>query len=218
MKIFNSKKIVLSFVLLSIVAYVFLGYFVPRENFSELLFYYTTAFLSFYFIYKSNSTNESQLFKVGILFRFVLLFCMPFWSQDFYRFIWDGRIIVLGLSPYSSLPNDIVNTIEINQAKELFKGMGSLSASHYSNYPPVNQLFFGLVAMLASKSIVASTFILKIIILLADIGTYKFGKKILNHLQLSSKNIFLYFLNPLVIIELTGNLHFEGVMLFFFVV
>jgi hypothetical protein len=39
----------------------------------------------------------------------------------------------------------------------------------------------------------------------------------LKNINQSPHLIFWYFLNPLVIIELTGNLHFEGVMLFFFV-
>lgn len=196
---------------------MFLGYFIPRENFFLLLSFYTIAFLGFYFLYNSNKITENDLFKIGVLFRMVLLFCLPFWSQDFYRFIWDGRLIVSGLSPYSYLPNDIINTTNINQAAGLYNGMGSLSAQHYSNYPPINQFFFAITAIFASKSIVASALLLKCFVLFADVGIYHFGKKILNHLNLNSKNVFLYFLNPLVILELTGNLHFEGVMLFFFV-
>mgnify|MGYP000966711157 CR=1 FL=1 len=54
-------------------------------------------------------------------------------------------------------------------------------------------------------------------IILADIGIIYFGKKILEKLKLPVHNIFLYALNPFIIIELTGNLHFESVMIFFLV-
>jgi hypothetical protein len=56
--------------------------------------------------------------------------------------------------------------------------------------------------------------VLKLIIILADVGILYFGKKLLENLNLPISNIFWYFLNPFIIIELTGNLHFEGVMLF----
>jgi hypothetical protein len=39
----------------------------------------------------------------------------------------------------------------------------------------------------------------------------------LEKLKLPIHNVFWYVLNPFIIIELTGNLHFEGVMIFFFV-
>ena len=53
----------------------------------------------------------------------------------------------------------------------------------------------------------------KLIIIVSDIGIYHYGRKILFFLNDNPRKIFLYFLNPLIIIELTGNLHFEGVML-----
>jgi len=40
--------------------------------------------------------------------------------------------------------------------------------------------------------------------------------RILEHLALPIKNVLWYALNPLVIIEVMGNLHFEGAMVFFF--
>ncbi len=95
--------------------------------------------------------------------------------------------------------------------------MGALNASHFSNYPPINQLFFAVAALFAGKSIMGSVIVLRVLIILADVGILYFGKKLLEKLNLPIKNIFWYFLNPFIIIELTGNLHFEGVMLFFFV-
>ncbi len=217
MNLLNAKNKFIAFVIISIIAYFILGYFIDRENFILLVSFYTLTFLGFYFLYNAKDIKENDLFKLGVLFRIVLLFCLPFWSQDFYRFIWDGRLIISGISPYSYLPNEIIETTYINQSIELYNGMGSLSAEHYSNYPPINQFFFAITAIFASKSIVASALILKCFVIVADIGIYHFGKKILKSMNLNTKNILLYFLNPLVIIELTGNLHFEGVMLFFFV-
>ncbi len=204
-------------VVLSIVAYVNLGYFVVRENFFFLFLFYSLAFIAFYFFYSSQFLSEKKLFTFGVIFRVLLLFCLPFWSQDFYRFIWDGRLVLSGINPYLFRPNDLIENITMFQSQELYKGMGDLSASHFSNYPPVNQFVFSIAAIFSPKSIFFSSFIFKIIILFSDIGIYHFGKKILHFLNLDTKCVFLYFLNPLVIVELVGNAHFEGVMLLFFV-
>jgi hypothetical protein len=143
----------------------------------------------------------------------------PNLSQDFYRFIWDGELVLSGINPYLQTPDAIMANGEIllANAQELHNGMGSLSARHFSNYPPLNQLLFAISAFLGGKSIMGSLIVMRSIIILADIGIYYFGKKLLRYLNRSPHLIFWYFLNPLIIIELTGNLHFEGVMLFFFI-
>jgi hypothetical protein len=58
---------------------------------------------------------------------------------------------------------------------------------------------------------------MRLFILAAEAGTVFFGIKALRLLQKPDNNILFYALNPLIIIELTGNLHFEAVMIFFFV-
>jgi alpha-1,6-mannosyltransferase len=55
-------------------------------------------------------------------------------------------------------------------------------------------------------------------IILADIGIIYFGGKLLSRINFNKNRIFLYALNPFIVIELTGNLHFESVMLFFLIV
>jgi len=201
----------------SIILFYF-AYFIERSNFIALTTIYLVLFGLVIWLYQS-SDNEKTLLYSGVFLRLILLFSIPNLSNDFYRFIWDGRLLLKGYNVYTHLPDNLMqlSDFQINQKELLYAKMGDLSASHYSNYPPVNQLFFILAGILANKSIMGAVIVFKLLILFADIGIYNFGKKILTRLNLNTKYIFWYFLNPLVLIELTGNLHFEGVMLFFFI-
>ncbi|MGB0880385.1 MAG: mannosyltransferase [Polaribacter sp.] len=204
---------------ISIIGYFFFAYFLERTEFNKLLFLWVSLFACFYLLMKSNTISFSSLVGISILFRLVFLFAIPNLSQDFYRFIWDGRLILEGINPYLSLPETFIQqgAAPIAEASKLYKGMGELNGSHYTNYPPINQLCFLIAAIFANKSIFGSVVVLRIIIILADIGILYFGKKLLENLHLPIKNIFWYVLNPFIIIEMTGNLHFESLMLFFLV-
>lgn len=193
-----------------------------RTNFIKLISLYAGLFIFAYLIINrfelEIKNNFWYLAGIGILFRLLFITAIPNLSQDFYRFIWDGHLVAKGISPYLFTPNlsGIIGE-SIPQSQKLLDGMGSLSATNFSNYPPINQLFFAIAALFSGKTILGSVLAMRLILSIADIGILYFGKKILQRLNLPIKNIFWYFLNPFIIIELTGNLHFEGVMLLFFV-
>lgn len=206
-------------VVISIGLYFLFAYNLDRTNFLHLSSLYLSLFIPFLYFMKKERLNFPFLVGIAILFRLVFLFAIPNLSQDFYRFIWDGRMILEGFNPYISLPETFINQRDfpIPQAIDLYAGMGSLNGSHYTNYPPVNQLSFLIAALFSGKSILGAAVVLRLQIILADIGIIYFGKKILEKLNLPIHHIFLYALNPFIIIEMTGNLHFEPVMLFFLV-
>ena len=214
-----SKQSALILFIIGITLYLNFGYNFAREHFYTLLAIYTVLFGSFIVLLKSPHLSIKQLTYIAFSYRALFILVIPNLSQDFYRFIWDGRLIFEGINPYLYTPDAIMSwsTVPIAEAKALHNGMGYLSAMHFSNYPPLNQLLFYLAALLSSKSILGSVIVLRCFIIAADFGTLYFGQRILKHLNLNPKVIFWYVLNPFIIIELTGNLHFEGVMIFFLV-
>ncbi len=212
-------RIPLLMVLASIVFYGSFAYQLERSDFIKLLSLYAALFFLFYKLVQLNAGNFKFLLWTGIALRAVFIFSIPNLSQDFYRFLWDGRLLVQGINPYLSTPDSFASLgmTGIHQAQTLIDSMGTLNASHYSNYPPLSQGIYALAALLAGKSILGSVIVLRGILIAADIGTVLFGKKLLEKLQLPAHHIFWFFLNPFIIIELTGNLHFEGVMVCFLV-
>ncbi len=212
-------KVSLVLAFLSITFYYTFAYHLERTDFIKLVTLFAALFFLCFKLIQFEKWNFRFLLIIGILSRLVFLFTEPNLSQDFYRFIWDGELVSNFLNPYLNVPDTLIeqSDLVIANAQQLYDGMGSLSARHFSNYPPLNQLLFAIAAILGGKSILGSIVALRGIVILADIGIFYFGRKLLKNLNRSPHLIFWYFLNPLVIIELTGNLHFEGAMLFFFV-
>lgn len=215
----KTNKVSLLFALLSILFYASFAYNLERTDYIKLISLYAGLFYLFYKLIQFTKHDIKLLTWLAFGFRAVFILAIPNLSQDFYRFIWDGRMILEGFNPYLYTPESFISNSKfpISQAQELYNGMGALNGSHFTNYPPINQLCFVIAGLFAGKSILGSAMVLRFIIIAADFGILHFGKKLLKKLNLPVHHIFWYILNPFIIIELTGNLHFEGVMIFFLV-
>lgn len=207
-------------IILSIFFILILSRFTPRHHFYELTKIWVTLFGLSWIILNHQKFNLSHILITGILFRLLLIDVLPWMSQDYFRFIWDGRLLHNGINPYLSTPLQHITNgyYPVNHTQSLYEGMGALNAKHFTNYPPMSQFGYWIAALFGRNSILISVITMRIVLILADIGTFIFGVKLLKLLQLPSKNIGLYFLNPFVILELTGNLHFEALMVFFVVI
>ena len=213
----QSQKNLLLYSLLGVsaIAYFELAYKVARENFFPLFSFYILLFAIYFVVYRIFSiTHFKNLLIAGIIFRIMLLFSVPNLSDDVYRFIWDGRLAANGINPFSHLPVEVMQMPPVNGiTNELF---GQLNSPHYYTiYPPVLQSIFWLTAKLFPVNIFGAIILLKSFILLFELGTIYLLLKLLKKLALPKYLALLYIFNPLVIIELTGNVHFEGAMIFF---
>ena len=196
--------------------YVFVEYGVQRHETSRLFIGVGILFLIYFWIVKTVQEKEIVFWIIAsITFRLSLLFALPNLSDDFYRFIWDGHLLAAGYHPFAELPRYYIERNiyipGIDQA--LFEKLNS--SDYFTIYPPVNQFIFWLSAKLSPHSIFGSVVVMRSLIIAAEVGSLLLIRRILNHYNLPKKNVLLYALNPLVILELTGNLHFEVFLILF---
>ncbi len=196
---------------------IFMGYKVEQSNFNPII--YGSWFCVFLWIIFGNRTKSEVLFFIGlsVIARLVLFPAFPLLSDDIFRFIWDGRLIVNGHNPFDYLPTHWMNAngSDMGLNIELFQELNS--PEYFTIYPPICQAIFGISQWVAGSDIYGAMLVFKFFLIGFELGSILLIYQILTKLNLPIKNILFYSLNPLVIIEISGNLHFEGAMIFFFV-
>ena len=227
-------------VILLLAGVLYLGFGVDRTQSAELLGAYTFAFLGYYLILRRTGQDSWKwLLGVGIAVRVALVFAFPLLSDDVYRFLWDGYLINAGYNPFAELPAFYLGEgapaiTGIDQA--LFDKLNS--PDYYTIYPPVAQAVFTVATWLSPGSWFWAAVVMKVFLLLCEFGTgyllWRMGSGLLSgegedlrsevHLESGLRtggphppfmNPLIYWLNPLILVEITGNLHFEGAMVFF---
>jgi alpha-1,6-mannosyltransferase len=173
--------------------------------------------LYFYFLKQAWSDRALWLaIAIALFARMVLVFSMPLLSDDVYRFVWDGRLLLNGMHPFECLPSTLAGqgfpVPGLDEA--LFKKLNS--PDYYTVYPPIAQSIFWFSCLFFSDDLELTVRVMKSVLVLFEAGSIWLITDVLRRLSLKADRVLIYALNPLVLMEISGNLHFEGVMIFFF--
>jgi len=145
------------------------------------------------------------LVAFSIAFRALLLWTQPVLSDDIYRYVWDGRVQAAGLNPYLHPP----------EAKQLSHLRDDTIYSRINRpwartiYPPGAQWFLRGIYAARPDSIL----FLKGTIVAFDLLTILLLLRLLHMLKLPAGRAILYAWNPLVVFELAGSGHLDGLTL-----
>jgi hypothetical protein len=190
-----------------------MGYVIQRHQTLPLF----ACYFSLFFLYLRILQFEEYRFwmTASLLFRAILLFSIPALSDDFYRFIWDGRLLAAGHNPFAHVPSFYMEHAPTIPGIDfdLFNRLNSKGT--FTIYPPVAQFIFWLSVKVSGHSIYGSIIAMKAMIFAFEIGTLWIFPKVARQFNIPSSAVLIYALNPLVVLELTGNVHHEGIMVFF---
>lgn len=201
-------------VLLMALGFGLIAYEIPRHETNSLLTIFGILFLIYIYLLKKIKAEEVITWIIiAFLFRLIFLLALPSLSDDFYRFIWDGRLWNAGYHPFVKLPSEYLQLGIDGIDQSLFQKLNS--PEYFTVYPPVSQFIFWISVKIFPHSIERAVVVMRLVLLLADFGNVILMFHLLRKFSLPVENVLLYALNPLVIIELTGNLHFEALVILF---
>ncbi len=147
------------------------------------------------------------IFLLALVFRLILLPTRPTLSDDMYRYVWDGRVQAVGISPYLYPP----------QAQELAaQRLGDSTVWRYINrldsvtvYPPGAQLAFAAVWRVVGDSVTG----FKAAFVLAELAGGLLLLAVLRALNQPADRVLIYLWSPLLVFEVAQAGHVDGLML-----
>lgn len=188
-------------------------YLFPRSETLPVIVLYIAAFLPYFLWSFKRRLSVVEIMVLGTAARLLLFGGIPTLSDDFYRFYWDGALLNLGHNPFQFTPTDfLIDYPDAPIAAEAFTLMNS--PKYYSVYPPTLQMVFFLSGLFGN-TLFGFVLISRLCILVAELASARLILLLLRHFKKPDYLLSLYFLNPLIVLELTGNLHNEVFMITF---
>jgi hypothetical protein len=141
----------------------------------------------------------------AVLFRLLLLPSAPTLSTDLYRYLWDGRLAVAGVSPY----RHPANAPEVARFRDRVVYPQLNHVDWRTVYPPGAQLVFAALAALWPSSVIG----MKLVVLAADLLTIGLLLGWLRVLGRPAAWALVYAWHPLVVVEFAGSGHLDALVL-----
>ena len=139
------------------------------------------------------------IFVSAVVFRLTVFWCLPTLSEDFYRYVWDGRAQVAGFHPYDYPPN----APEVKSLQdEIFPKLNHKEIR--TPYPATAQNVFHLLAALSGN-----IFVFKFGILCFDFLLIEVLRRLLHKEKLSASLLLIYAWHTLPIVEFAGSTHLD---------
>ncbi|MDQ3142011.1 MAG: DUF2029 domain-containing protein [Bacteroidota bacterium] len=189
-----------------------------QSDFISIIFPYLISFIVYILILQRTNDliTTYQFIYIGFLCKLLGLFAFPHLSDDVFRFWWDGVLLSHGVNPFSYTPSE---ALQLEQLQSIIPKLQPVydhlnSPHYYSIYPSVCQILFVICAFISQGNIFLFSLLLKLIFVLADLGILFFLIQLLRRWRIPVQASLVYFLNPLIVVELHGNLHFELVLIF----
>ncbi len=188
----------------------------------------TAAFLVYAWVVRSFvkgiwQTGAAAIIGFGLLFRIVFFFSNPIQENDFYRYLWDGRVMAAGINPYMVAPDDI-NDYE-NKTAFIMKLRKLRDSDPYLKntvlprighskvntiYPPVAQAIFAAVGVFKGK-----TAMLRTVLLMFDLACMVLIVLLLRQLKLPAWAVVIYAWSPIIIKEFANAMHMDVIPISF---
>lgn len=211
------------FFLSSLLIYVLFAFEIQRTDHLLLIGGFLVLTILAVAIQKSlKQSGWIVLFAFGLLFRLAFLWSTPHFSNDFYRYTWDGELMKDGYEVFGFVPKHYAKHVSKKDQKKyerLFNAssdefpVGMNSKNYYSIYPTVNQMVFVSAAFTNAPND-GNLVVIRLWIIIAEIASFFILRALLTRKN-KTDHLALFWLHPLIIIELTGNLHFEGIAITF---
>lgn len=151
---------------------------------------------------RDDRRTVGALVALAALVRIPMFAAAPLWSNDAYRYVWDGALSARGIDPRAVTPNDPALALE--RSSPLWPRIDLRTIP--TVYPPLALALFEVEAKLDPDGVRGA----KIVALIGDLATLGFLLLALRRAKLPRGRAAFYALHPLVLVSFAQDAHIES--------